>query len=334
MANNREALEAAFDEIEQEDVEPAEEGVSGVIGQEEAEPVAIGAEPITEDVDLAEEPALEEPALEEPAVAKAPASWTPAARETWGQLPAAAQSEIMKREKEVNRVLTTTGEARKHYDEFKNTVGPFEGLIRAEGGTPMQAVETLLGTAATLQTGTQQAKAGRIAELIQHYGVDIQTLDSMLAGQAPQGDQSSHQFEQMLDQRMAPINQFLSQQQQQQQNYQRTQQTEATTQWSTFRDSHDFAPDVSNEMADLIEVAARRGHEMSLNDAYQRAIALRPDIQQIVDQRKAATNANAQNSQMQGKRQAASSMASGGSMVTGTPSPNSRREALEQAFNE
>lgn len=328
--SNREALEEAFDAAEDEVVEPV---VSGVIGEVEAVPEAIGTEPEAIIPDQEEVSAPEEPVLEEPEV-KAPASWTPAARETWGQLPATAQAEIMKREKEVNRALTTTGEARKHFDEFKNTVAPFEGLIRAEGGTPMQAVSELLNTAATLQTGSVQAKAGRIAELIQHYGVDIQTLDSMLAGQAPQADPQAHQLEQMLDQRMAPINQFLSQQQSQQQQYQQQQQTEAVTQWTTFRDSHDFAADVASEMADLIEVAARRGHSLGMDEAYERAVALRPDIQQIVEQRKAATQANQQNSQMQGKRQAASSMPSGGSMVTGAPTPNSRREALEQAFNE
>ena len=99
-----------------------------------------------------------------------------------------------------------------------------------------------------------------------------------------------------------------------------------------FMASHDFAEDIREDMADIMEMAAKRGQNMSLEDCYERAILLRPDIQQIIEQRKIAANASQQNQQMRQKENASVSVAGGGSMITGSPNPTNTREALEAAW--
>lgn len=328
MSDSREAVEAAFDEHEEEPIveEP-------IVEEPIVEAVATPDIPIGEAV--IEEQNIDQPFIEEPIAdqIKAPASWSASAREVWGNLDPIAQAEVNKREAEINQALTTTGEARKHYEEFNQTVSPFEGLMRAEGATPMQAVQTLLGTAATLQTGSPQAKAERIAGLIQHYGVDLRTLDSLLAGEMPE-DNSMSQFESMLNQRMAPMNEFLNQQQNQQQQFAYSQQQEANTEWETFKNTHDFATDLQTEMADWLTMAAQKGQSMTIDQAYEKAIMMNPEIQQIIQQRKSANEASAQSKKIRQKEGASVSMRGGGAMQQGAPAPQSRREALEQAWGE
>jgi hypothetical protein len=50
----------------------------------------------------------------------------------------------------------------------------------------------------------------------------------------------------------------------------------------------EFFEDVRQDMADLIEVAQRRGVALTLKDAYTRAVGLHPEISKVVSQRAAA----------------------------------------------
>ncbi len=263
---------------------------------------------------------------------KAPQSWGVAEREEWAALSPALQAQIAKRESEIGHSLTTTGEARHFQQEFQQVVQPFEGFIKAEGATPMQAVGNLLQTAATLQGGSQQQKASRVAELIKHYGVDIRTLDSLLAGEQPETGPNA-QFGDMLNQAMAPVNQFMQQQQNVQQQQFAEQQQNTQSELSAFEAAHEFVPDVRMDMADLMEMAGRRNEPMTLEQAYEKAIMLRPDIKQVIDQRKAAANAQGSNRTLNLKRSAAVSMP-GGDAAHGTgQGPSTMREQLQAAWD-
>ena len=263
----------------------------------------------------------------------APQSWGVAEREHWAALDPAVQAQIEKREKEIGHSLTTTGEARKFHEEFNTTIQPFEHFITAEGATPMQAVGNLLQTAATLQGGSPQQKAARIAELIGHYGIDIRTLDSLLAGEIPEDPQEA-QLGQMLDQRLAPMNHFMQQQQMAEQQQYQQQQTAVGSELDTFMAKHEFTEDVRTEMADLMEMAGRRGQTLTLDQAYERALLLRPDIQEIVQQRIAAGQAK-QNNQTVAQKQAAAVSVAGGNAAMGGEKPGTDiRSALLAAWGD
>lgn len=227
-----------------------------------------------------------------PANLRPPASWTPEARETWSKLDPVAQREVYRREREITETLRTTAEARNFYSEAGRIIGPYMPMIQAEGSNPIQAMDNLFRTAATLRTGTPQVKASLVADLIMQYGVDIEALDSAIV--AKRGGQPSPQGSQqpdigaLIDQRLRPVleqlNPIISNTRQAEQETTHRLQTE--TEQFMNDERNEFAWDLKDDMADILDMASRRGIKISLQDAYQRAIMLHPTISGIVQSRK------------------------------------------------
>jgi hypothetical protein len=330
--SREDAIGAAIDQLgnEEEVIE------SPVVEAVEAAPVV--EEPIKEEriVIPDETPVVaeEEGHIEAEEELKAPASWTPAEREEWSKVPKQLQQRMINREREISQTLTTTAQDRKLAEEFKNLVTPYEPIIRAEGATPMQAVSTLMQTAATLQTGSPQAKAQRVAELIKHYGIDLYALDSILAGAVPQQDPQAAQLDQMLQQRLAPYEQMMWEQQLQRQRQMQEMQNETRTEWQNFANSHEFATDLRSEIADILELSSRRGQQISLEDAYSRAIAMRPDIAEVIQSRKASAEAERRRQEMAGKQAASASVGNSGAVRTGEQAPIDMRAQIEKAMSQ
>ncbi len=237
---------------------------------------------------------------------KAPPNWKPAAREKWAALPAEVQQEAIRVDREVRQVMQETAEFRKHHQAFQAAVGPFEGMIRAEGGEPMQAIGSLLQTAAALRTAPAHHKAQIVAQIVKTYGVDVAALDAALVGEAPPpgqpGQQGAYQ-DPRVDQLLAQINQ--AKQAQAQSVSQRTAQT-----IQDFAAKSEFFEDLREEMGDIMRVRGERGIAMSLEDAYNHALKLHPEISGIVEQRAAAEKARNANASTQRVRNAASSVKS------------------------
>ena len=144
-------------------------------------------------------------------VGKPPVDWPIAKKDTWAKLDPDTRQYISDRERHINSTLQETVAARRVADSFLRTAEPYRALMAAEGvNDPIQAFQGLMNVTATLAMGSPQQKAERIAGLCKHYGVDIEMLDAALVGSLPQNPQQS-QFEQLLDQRMAPVNQLLAQ---------------------------------------------------------------------------------------------------------------------------
>jgi hypothetical protein len=76
-------------------------------------------------------------------------------------------------------------------------------------------------------------------------------------------------------------------------------------------------------MADLIEVAAKRGEKLDLAVAYDRAVAMTPDVAKVIEQRKAAANATKARASTQRAVAASSSVKPG--------APTSRADSREKA---
>lgn len=265
----------------------------------------------------------------------APLGWKAPAREHWGKIPRAAQEEIVRREKETSQTLRQSAQARQLATDFQQTISPFMPLIQSQNSNPLAAVKNLMTTAAGLTVGNQQQKAQIVREIIQNYGIDIATLDQVLAGQPVQPQQGVQQQNQLAPPPWAaPIFQFMNGVQSQQQQRQAQVIADAETETQTFAQKNEFFEDVREEMADIMEMAARRGVIIPLDKAYEKAIALNPDLSSVVAQRKAAAKASTNN--IQKNRNAASS-------VTGAPRNKAgsaptvvgddRRAALEEAWD-
>lgn len=255
---------------------------------------------------------------------RAPQSWTPAEREAWAKVPADAQRAILRQDAEVRKVMQAAAPARKHMEEWQRTVGPYTPLL---GGTePLVAIRGLLNTVSTLATGTQQQRAATVANLIKGYGVGIEALAAALDGQpAPGGQPQQLDANALYQQVYSRITQDLTAQAKAQQA------AAMDAEVSRFAEGHEFLDDVADEMAALIDAAARRGKALSYEDAYSMACRAHPDVSKVVAQREAAAKATADLAATQKARAASSSVRT---QPTATPNGVGKqtvRSALEAA---
>jgi hypothetical protein len=260
---------------------------------------------------------------------KPPQSWKPTEREKWGVTPPEIQAAITRREREIATAMQESTEARRGWQAFREVVSPFEGMIRAEGSEPLRAVATLLQTAAALRTAPAGHKAALIADLVKTYQVPVELLDKALVGEAPNGQQGP-----MQEYRDPRVDQLLSQLQQAAHQRQQMTLQKSHAEVDAFGKDKEFFADVREEMADILELAAKRNVAMSLEDAYSRALAMHPDIAEVLRQREAAKQAANANASTQRARQAAVSIRSQPTGARPAPQSQSLREDLEAAFLE
>jgi hypothetical protein len=269
---------------------------------------------------------------------RAPQSWKPETREHWAAVPAEVKQEIVRREREFAVAMQETAEQRRFADAVMKTIQPYEMFIKAENASPLQAIDNLMSTAARLRTGTAPELASLMSGLIQQFGVGrfgpgfVEALDQALVGQTPKEDPREAAIRRQLEQEIAPVRQFMNEIQQQKQQQEVMQQQAAGTEVQGFLANHEFAMDVKDDMADLIEMASKRGREMSLEEAYDRACRSHPEIGKIFAKRDQASQAASRNQVAQRAR--AASVSVGGAP---TPGPSGSgggdiRSVLENAW--
>lgn len=240
---------------------------------------------------------------------KAPASWSPAARERWASLHEEAQAEVDKREREITKALQEAAKPREFYSQFQQTIAPYEGLIRAEGGDPLRAVGSLLQTAVALRTAPPAHKAQLVASIVKQFGVPIEALDQALQGVLPAQPQHGAAVDpaQIAAQVRQEIVRELSQAREA--NLHR----QTSVEMESFGSKAEFFADVRHDAGDIMSAAARAGRAMTLEQAYNRALLVHkadPDseIGKVLRQRDAAEAAKANTTSTQRARAAASSI--------------------------
>lgn len=312
---------------ERSEPEGSAKGSSGVEGAEEPKETESPADEVKPGQPEAKSEAKPEtPKSETRPSTKAPESWKPLAKEHWAKLPSEVQAEVARREREITQTLQQTAEDRKLANHFKESIRPFEHMIRAENRDPVTAASELFATAALLRTGTPAQKAQLVAGMVKNFGIDIQALDSALVGETVPDEQSK--FSQLLDQRLQPVMGFLEEikglrakREQETSNTVRSEIEEFAG-----KPENEFFDYVREDMADLMEMASRRGAPMTLKDAYDRATKINAEVQQIVQRRK--------EEQLAGKREAAASLPSKGASNSSKPtSSGNLRGDIESAIS-
>jgi len=244
-----------------------------------------------------------------PADGRAPVSWDPAVREHWNKLPKEVKAQVEKREREVTQALGISTNARRFAEDFRSVVSPYEGIMRAAGAnTPLEAVNTLLQTAAGLTIGSQTQKSQILANLIKQYDIDLPTLDSVLAGAMPSGADSD--LDRMLNERLKPFQEIVNRDQQRTEQQQQSLRQGAATEIETFMGSKqaEFFEDVREPMADILDIAARNGKVMTIQQAYAKAVAMDPKLSEILAQRKRVKLARDKQGVLHKKKAASSSI--------------------------
>lgn len=250
--------------------------------------------------------------------AKAPQAWKALAREQWKALDAlpdkgkAIKEELLRRETEVNQRLQQDAPARELAGAFMRTVQPYLGLI-PPGKHPLESINGLMQTAAALQTGSPMQRAVIAANIIKGYGVDIDMLAAVLDGRVPgaagpgampaQGQGYDPRVDQLMEQlRMRDARDAEYQQRETAREFAAIEQG-----YTKFAETHEFFEDVRGTMANIIRVKAEEGVAVSDEEAYTMAVALHPDIQQVVRQREEVERAtNPQGSTARARRAAVS----------------------------
>jgi len=270
---------------------------------------------------------------------RAPASWKAPVREHWTKLPPEVQAEVHKREAEIGKALQETAGARQAVAAVQQVLAPFSNNIRASGSDALGAIQNFFQADHTLRHGSIVEKAQLVASIMKQYAVDIPTLDSVLAGATPQADpnaQLGDQIRRELSAQLQPVLGFFDQVQGQRAQAFGQLEQQAGSEVETFGQdaAHEYFDDVREDMADIIEMATRRGQTMTLQDAYDRATKLNPQVSEILAKR-AETERAAQAAQAaQRARRTAASVASGPAPA-GVPGPSAddRRAVIEAAWD-
>lgn len=269
---------------------------------------------------------------------RAPQAWRPEVREHWGKLPEPVRQEIQRREVEVQRTLQESAEARRSFDAVMKTIEPYQAFIKAEGSNPLQAIDNLMSTAARLRTGTAPELAQLVAGIVNQFGTGrfgnqfIELLDGALAGQAPRVDPQQAALEQALNQRLAPVQNMLQQFQQAQAMQQQRVTEQAQSEVGQFLQRAEFGEDVRGDMADILEMAQRRGESLSLPEAYKRACMLNDRVRSVLQSRAKARGAQTQTQAAQRARSAAVSVTGAAPAGALRQEPTDVRSAIEAAI--
>jgi hypothetical protein len=264
-------------------------------------------------------PAIGAAAVEAPPVAaapviKAPESWKPEVRGKFADLPPEVQAEINRRETDIMRGLSKQDDERSFGRKVGEIVSPYLPTIRAEGGTPEKAIESLLQTAHVLRQGTDLQKAQTVAAVISQFKVPPQALFSILQGASVVSGQPAQQapFDPRYESLAQSVARMEQAQQQEAQQRQLQEQSELQRQIAEFGSApgHEHFEKVRPFMGHLIE----SGQAKDMPDAYEKAIWADPDIRASLIAARAEPNqrVNEQVARTERARNAAGS-------ITGSP---------------
>jgi hypothetical protein len=222
------------------------------------------------------------------------------------------QEQILDREAHIAKEMSHVKVARQTHDTFTQIANQYAPILAAEGVDPIQATQSLFKTVAQLRLGTQTQRAQVIAELINNYDINIGTLDDVLSGSISDDAPTAYdnrggppEIDRIIEERLAPITQLLSQEQDRQRQQVYEQAHDVVEQ---FAETAEFLADVRMDMADIIDAKTRQGVKISLQDAYDAACQLNPEIRSILQQRQQQTLATANQQTLAQKRDASGSL--------------------------
>lgn len=267
------------EESQESDLGPAEQGES----HQKEEPEQIEAKPEKKKKEVKDDDVPRETKPKKKP--SAPVGWSPDARKEFDKLPEHVQQAVYNREVEINRGMQEAADARKFSEGVIRTLEPYQQLFQAEGvQDPLAAVNGLLQTTAMLKFGSKQQKAQRLAQIVQHYDIDIETLDKALAGSLPKDDEET-KLQRLLDERLQPVQQFMGQLNQYQQQQHMQLQSKAAQSVQEMRENTEKYPHIEEvrlEMANLLDEAAQYGISPTLDQVYEEACRRTPGVREEI----------------------------------------------------
>lgn len=328
MSDLRSALEDAFaaDDEKMTDNDVAE--VSQVVPDSEP----IGQSRDDSGKFAAKETPDEVPIEPPPVEIKAPSSWKPEAKDAYIKAErgeALTPQEIKILTAEANRresdFLKGLEEFKGHAQKartYEQVVAPYAQTLQQLGVDAPTAISKLLQADHQLRYSDPMAKAQYFQNLAREYGIDLGQVQNM-----PQQDPQTQYL-------MQQLNELRQTQQMWQNSIQEQEQAKANhelTQFAGSEKTHFEA--VRGDMADLLE----SGKAKSLEQAYEMAVWMRPDIRQtLIEQQQIEARKQYEEQQRSQKAKAASVSVRGSSptSIGSQPAAGTLRDILEAQFNQ
>ncbi len=317
-------LTAAWEEHESEESQDAPDEPAGEPSAPE-EPIEASADEVIPQVEGGEPAGVkpESPVSEAAPVDEAPKGLSVGMRENWKNLDSQTKDEFRRYEERIGGMAQKYAHDARRAQAMDKVMQPYNQLMQMNGG-PQNILPALLQTGAALQTGNEVERARTVASLISQFQVNPAQVAGCLKGENPEPSQNE-QIQQMINKQMAPVHQQLQQYQQRDQQMRQQGQEQIKGKIREFAQANEFYGDLSETMADIMDIAARNGREMGLQEAYDAAAWQHPEIRKVMLARQSQ-------GQVQQRKRAASS-------IHGTPggegssaSPADLRSTLEQAF--
>jgi hypothetical protein len=256
-------------------------------------------------------------------VDEAPKGLSVGMRENWKNLDSQTKDEFKRYEERIGGMAQKYAHDARRAQAMDKVMQPYSQLMQMNGG-PQNILPGLLQTGAALQTGNEVERARTVASLISQFQVNPAQVAGFLKGENPEPSQNE-QMQQMINKQMAPVHQQLQHYQQRDQQMRQQGQEQIKGKIREFAQANEFYGDLSETMADIMDIAARNGREMGLQEAYDAAAWQHPEIRKVMLARQSQ-------GQIQQRKRAASS-------IHGTPggegssaAPADLRSTLEQAF--
>lgn len=207
---------------------------------------------------------------------KAPEHWSAADRERFESLPDEAKDFVLERHKamegDYTRKTQELASIRKRGEALEEVIGPYRQEFQLSGLDDVAAIRQLFTVHDALKRDPNQA----IQWLAQTYGADLTSTD-----------------DQNIDPTVAELKRQIQQMRQEQQHQaltaQQRQQQEIESQIKAFEEEkdadgslkHPSFMDVQDDMAVLIQA----GRATDMEDAYQKAIRMRPDMFETIQKK-------------------------------------------------
>ena len=280
------ALSKTYDEITGENVTETQEPAPTSSPKENTADTADEASPkgdgTTEPEAAASEQVLE--GHREP-VTEAPAAWSSDLKETWASLPSKAQEYIAKREAEAHQKISQQGSVVRAFQPVIETLqnSPYANNNPAEMLTGLIKAQHVMDT----------NPAEGLKWLANSYGVDLNTLIDRAEGTDDGFDDLFH--DPRVDKLTGELNELKQQNQQlmqaqqtywqhQQQQVEQARAQEVQKALDTAKEAHphfdDLREDIAREVKALQVVSPGLTPSQLLDQAYERAFALSPAVQQ------------------------------------------------------
>lgn len=282
-------------------------------------PKEAAAAPIAPVVDPTAPPA-EPPIWERP-----PQSWKKDFHEPWKTIDPKSREYIWQREEQMRAGIEPLIPKAKFADEVQKVLEPYMGTLRGLGVSPPQAIEALIRTDHTLRNSPPDQRRQIFMQLASQYGVSLNPVE----GEQPQQGQMPPEVFNLKNELTNLRGEVLSWKEQQE----RAANEQLQLEINKFSAKHEFFEDVRPTMAKLLQ----SGMAETMDDAYEQAIRLNPELFDTIQSRKqaeeAAKNSAALNDAAKRARAAAVSVKSSTPGAPPTTKAQDRRSKLAEQFD-